>query len=176
QGDLKKALLREAAKMTHGDDIKQFHHPLGPIVSEAAFNRFGDFLATARKEGHQVIYGGKQDGSKGFFLQPTILEVNEADRTAESETMTKEPFGPLFAVQTYDNASPSGFEDVRELIDRTTGYGLAGSVFARDRSAVQVANHILRDSVGMFCINDKFTGAVIGANPFGGARSSGTNE
>lgn len=176
QGDLKKALLRETAKMTHGDDVKQLHHPLGPIVSEAAFNRFGDFLATARKEGHQVIYGGKQDGSKGFFLQPTILEINEADRTAESKTMTKELFGPLFAVQTYDDASPSGFEDVCELIDRTTEYGLAGSVFARDRSAVQVANHILRDSVGMFCINDKCTGAVIGANPFGGARSSGTNE
>ncbi|KAJ4024626.1 hypothetical protein NW766_000865 [Fusarium irregulare] len=176
QGDLKKALLREAAKMTHGDDVKQLHHALGPIVSEAAFDRFGDFLDAARKEGHQVIHGGKQHGSKGFFLEPTIIEINAADRTAESETMTKELFGPLFAVQTYDDASPSGFEDVCELIDRTTEYGLAGSVFARDRDAIQVANHILRDSVGMFCINDKCTGAVIGANPFGGARSSGTNE
>ncbi|EEU48331.1 uncharacterized protein NECHADRAFT_31926 [Fusarium vanettenii 77-13-4] len=176
QGDLKKALLREAAKMTHGDDVKQLHHPLGPIISKSAFERFGEFLERAQRDGHQLIFGGKQDSTKGFFLQPAILEVNQADKSAESDLMTRELFGPLFAVQTYDDASPAGFEDVCDLIDRTTEYGLAGSVFARDRDAVQVANERLRDSVGMFCINDKCTGAVIGANPFGGARSSGTND
>ncbi|KAH7142712.1 Aldehyde/histidinol dehydrogenase, partial [Dactylonectria estremocensis] len=176
QGDLKKALLIEAAKMTHGDDVKQLHHPLGPIVSQSAFERFGDFLKRAQKDGHELIFGGKQDGSKGFFLQPAILEVNQADTSAESDLMTRELFGPLFAVQTYDDASPTGFEDMCDRIDTTTEYGLAGSVFARDREAVQVANKKLRDSVGMFCINDKCTGAVIGANPFGGARSSGTND
>ncbi|KAF4959953.1 hypothetical protein FSARC_10601 [Fusarium sarcochroum] len=176
KGDLKKALLREAAKFTHGDDVKQLHHPLGPIVSEAAFNRFGEFIENAKKEGHELIYGGKQDGSKGFFLQPAIFEVNPADQGGESDLMTKEVFGPLFAVQTYDDASTNGFEDVCDLIDRTTEYGLAGSVFSRDRDAVQIANDRLRDSVGMFVINDKCTGAVIGANPFGGARSSGTND
>ncbi|KAH6892183.1 Aldehyde/histidinol dehydrogenase, partial [Thelonectria olida] len=176
QGDLKNALLREAAKMTHGDDVKQLHHPLGPIVSQAAFDRFGEFLGRAQKDGHKLIFGGKQDGNKGFFLQPAILEVNPADQSGESDLMTRELFGPLFAVQTYEDASPTGFEDVCDLIDRTTEYGLAGSVFARDGEAVQVANERLRDSVGMFCINDKCTGAVIGANPFGGARSSGTND
>ncbi|KAJ4165976.1 hypothetical protein NW765_007202 [Fusarium oxysporum] len=166
KGDLKKSLLREAAKFTHGDDIKQIHHPLGPIVSEAAFNRFGEFIQQAKKEGHELIYGGRQDGSKGFFLQPAIFEVNPSDQSGESDLMTKEIFGPLFAVQTYDDASPTGFEDVCDLIDRTTEYGLAGAVFSRDRYAVQIASDRLRDSVGMLVINDKCTGAVIGANPF----------
>ncbi|RKK92554.1 Delta-1-pyrroline-5-carboxylate dehydrogenase [Fusarium oxysporum] len=176
KGDLKKSLLREAAKFTYGDDIKQIHHPLGPIVSEAAFNRFGEFIRQAKKEGHELIYGGRQDGSKGFFLQPAIFEVNPSDQSGESDLMTKEIFGPLFAVQTYDDASPTGFEDVCDLIDRTTEYGLAGAVFSRDRYAVQIASDRLRDSVGMLVINDKCTGAVIGTNPFGGARSSGTND
>lgn len=90
--------------------------------------------------------------------------------------MTQEIFGPVFAVQTYDDAAPNAWEKVCELVDGTTEYGLAGSIFARDRRAVQLADRKLRDSVGMFVINDKCTGAVIGANPFGGARGSGTND
>ncbi|KAH7141762.1 Aldehyde/histidinol dehydrogenase [Dactylonectria macrodidyma] len=176
QGDLKKALLREADKMTHGDDIQQLHHPLGPIISRAAFERFGQFVDQAQNDGHKLIFGGKQNGSRGFFVQPAIFEVNQSEASVNSDLMNEELFGPLFAVQTYDDASPTGFEDVCNLIDRTTNYGLAGSVFARDRDAVQVANDKLRDSVGMFVINDKCTGAVIGAHPFGGARSSGTND
>lgn len=176
EGNLKKAIIREAVKFTHGDDVKELHHPLGPIVSQASFERFGEFIKCAQKEGHQLIFGGVQDGSKGFFLQPAILEVNPADQNGQSDLMTREVFAPLFAVQTYDDASPTGFEDVCTLIDRTTEYGLTGSIFARDRYAVRIADGILRDSVGMFCINDKSTGAIIGANPFGGARSSGTNE
>lgn len=176
QGDLKNALLREAAKMTHGDDVKQIHHPLGPVVSQASFERFGEFVKRAQDDGHQLIYGGNTDGSRGFFVQPAIFEVAQSGKSSESDLMTKELFGPLFAVQTYDDVSPMGFEDVCDLIDSTTEYGLAGSVFARDREAVCTANERLRDSVGMFCINDKCTGAVIGAQPFGGARSSGTND
>lgn len=90
--------------------------------------------------------------------------------------MNKELFGPLFTVQTYDDSTIGGFEDVCALIDGTSEYALAGSVFARDRQAIKTADEKLRDSVGMFCINDKSTGAVIGAHPFGGARSSGTND
>lgn len=176
QGDLKKAVLREAAKMTHGDDVKQLHHPLGPLVSRASFERFGEFVSRAQKDGHKIIFGGKQDGTKGFFVEPTIFEVNQADKGAQSDLMTREIFAPCFAVQTYDDASPTGFEDVCDLVDATSEYGLAGSVFARDRVAVQLADEKLRDSVGMFSINDKCTGAVVGAHPCGGARSSGTND
>ncbi|KAF9871809.1 hypothetical protein CkaCkLH20_10743 [Colletotrichum karsti] len=176
QGDLKAALLREAAKMTHGDDVKQLHHPLGPIVFEAAFVRFGDFLDDAQKHNHRLLFGGKRNGSKGLFIQPAILEANQDDKTATSDLLTRELFGPLFAVLTYDDALPSSLEDVCDLIDSTSEYGLAGSFFSRDREAIKIANERLRDSVGMFCINDKCTGAVIGAHPFGGARSSGTND
>ena len=176
QGDLKKALIREAAKMTHGDDVKQLHHPLGPMVSESSFERFQEFVKLAKEQGHELIYGGSTDGSKGFFVQPAIFETKKSDKVSESDLMTKELFGPLFTVVTYDDASPSGFEDVCALIDSTSEYGLAGSVFARDREAVKVADEKLRDSVGMFVINDKSTGAIIGAHPFGGARSSGTND
>ncbi|KAK5084172.1 hypothetical protein LTR70_005390 [Exophiala xenobiotica] len=176
QGGLRKALIVEAAKMTYGDDVTQLHHPLGPLVSQSSSDRFREFVAQAQKEGHQVIFGGKQDASKGFFVQPALFEVGDVKTAADSNLMNKELFGPLFAVQIYDDASHTGFEDVCDLINTTTEYGLAGSVFARDREAVQIANARLRDSVGMFCINDKCTGAVIGAQPFGGARSSGTND
>lgn len=176
QGDLRQALLREAAKMTHGNDVKQLHHPLGPLISRASFDRFGEFIDRAQRDGHRLIFGGKQEGAKGFFVQPAIFEVSDAANASETDLMTKELFGPLFAVQTYDDASPTGLEDVCDLIDSTTEYGLAGSVFSRDRNAVQIANERLRDSVGMFVLSDKSTGAVIGAHPFGGARGSGTND
>ncbi|KNG85275.1 hypothetical protein ANOM_006376 [Aspergillus nomiae NRRL 13137] len=176
QGDLKKALVQEASKMTYGNDVKQLHHPLGPMVSEASFQRFEQFVQHAQDDGHELIYGGNTDGSKGFFVQPAIFEMNQTINSFESDLMTKELFGPLFAVQTYDDTSPTGFEDICGLIDRTSEYALAGSVFARDREAVKIADKKLRDSVGMFCINDKSTGAIIGAHPFGGARSSGTND
>lgn len=176
KGVLKKALIREAEKMTHGDDVKQLHHPLGPMVSENSFERFKQFVQNAQNEGHILIYGGNNDGKKGFFVQPAIFELKNPENSATSDLMTEELFGPLFAVQVYDDSTPSSFEDICKVVDTTSEYGLAGSVFARDREAVKIADQQLRDSVGMFCINDKSTGAVIGAHPFGGARSSGTND
>ncbi|GAT21769.1 pyrroline-5-carboxylate dehydrogenase [Aspergillus luchuensis] len=176
QGDLKHALLREAAKMTHGSDVKELHHPLGPMISGASFSRFEKFVQRAKEEGHVLLYGGEVNGSEGFFVQPAIFEVDETKLTKDSDIMTKELFGPLFVVHPYDDMAPAGFKDVCRLIDRTSEYALAGSLFARDREAIWTADQILRDSVGMFCINDKSTGAVIGAHPFGGARSSGTND
>ncbi|KAJ5602788.1 hypothetical protein N7537_005744 [Penicillium hordei] len=174
QGALRVALALEAAKMTHGDDVKQLHHPLGPLCSEDSFGRFQRFVQCAKDEGHELVYGGNTDGSKGYFVQPTIFKTKEGGKDAD--LMSKELFGPLFTVQTYDDSAAGGFGDVCALIDSTSEYALAGSVFARDRQAIRTADEKLRDSVGMFCINDKSTGAVIGAHPFGGARSSGTND
>ncbi|KAL4967064.1 Aldehyde/histidinol dehydrogenase [Aspergillus stella-maris] len=176
QTNLRNALLREAAKMIHGDDVKQLHHPLGPLISETSFTRFQRFVQRAKEDNHKLIYGGDVSESGGYLVQPTIFEVNNSGSEAESALLTQELFGPLLAVQTYDDTDATSFEDVCTLIDRTSEYALAGSVFARDRGAIRVADRILRDSVGMFCINDKSTGAIIGAHPFGGSRSSGTND
>ncbi|KAK4501106.1 hypothetical protein PRZ48_006912 [Zasmidium cellare] len=176
KGDLKKAILRKAARFIHGDDVKQLHHPLGPIVSRAALERFRTTVASAKKEGHELLFRGNVDDSKGFFVQPAIFEVKSSDKPLQSDLITKELFGPLFSIHTYDDASPTGFTDICKTIDTISEYGLAGSIFAKDRDAVQTADRLLRESVGMFCINDKCTGAVIGAQPFGGARSSGTKD
>ncbi|KAF2163461.1 hypothetical protein M409DRAFT_68407 [Zasmidium cellare ATCC 36951] len=176
RGYLKKAILREPAKFTHGDNVKQLHHPLGPIVSKAALERFRSAVASAQQEGHALLFGGKIDDAKGFFVQPAIFEIKHSQENLQSDLITKELFGPLFSIQTYDDSFPEGFENVCKQIDTLSEYGLAGSIFARDREAVQTADLLLRDSVGMFCINDKCTGAVIGAHTFGGARSSGTND
>lgn len=162
--------------MTHGDDVKALHHPLGPMASEESFERFKECVKHASEDGHQLIYGGKTDGSKGFFVQPAIFELKDSDKAAMSHLMMKELFGPLFTVQVYDDTAPTGFKDVCRVIDATSEHGLAGSVFAQNRKAIKIADELLRDSVGMFCINDKSTGAVIGAHPSGGARSSGTND
>ncbi|KAB8199247.1 Aldehyde/histidinol dehydrogenase [Aspergillus parasiticus] len=153
--DLKRALVREASKMTYSDDAKQLHHTFSPMILEAAFQRF-EYM--------------------GFFVQPTVFELKQTAKGLESDLMTKELFGPLSTVQIYDDASPTGFENVCDLIDSTSEYALAGSVFARHRMAVKIAHKKLQDSVEMFCINDKSTGTIIGAQPFGGARSSGTND
>jgi 1-pyrroline-5-carboxylate dehydrogenase len=99
-----------------------------------------------------------------------------AAKRQDVQTSRGGTFEPLFAVQTYDDASSTGFQDVCDFIDTTTEYALAGPAFARDREAVQTSKDRLRDSVGMFCISDKCTGAVIGAHPFVGARLSGTND
>ncbi|KAL2794659.1 Aldehyde/histidinol dehydrogenase [Aspergillus keveii] len=174
---LKRVLLNEAAKFTYGSDVKELDHPLGPIISEAAFMRFQEFVKDAKDAGHELLLGGDTEGIKGFFVQPTIFQLNPVSANPEtSPLLTKELFGPLIAVQVYDDSLETSFADICDVIDRTSEYGLAGSVFARDREAIQIADSKLRDSVGMFCINDKSTGAVIGAHPFGGARSSGTND
>jgi 1-pyrroline-5-carboxylate dehydrogenase len=77
QGDLRQALVRESEKITHGNDVKQVHHPLGPIMSQSAFERFHDFVSQAKADGHELLFGGNADGSKGFFVQPAIFEINE---------------------------------------------------------------------------------------------------
>ncbi|KAL2814977.1 Aldehyde/histidinol dehydrogenase [Aspergillus granulosus] len=178
QGGLKRALIEEAKRMTHGEDVKELDHPFGPLISEASFKRFHQFVQRSKEEGHELIYGGSTDGSKGFFVQPAIFEVNPASTIGgkQPEILTKELFGPLIAVQVYDDATDTAFTNTCHTIDSTSEYGLAGSVFARNREAIKIASEKLRDSVGMFVINDKSTGAVIGAHPFGGARSSGTND
>lgn len=113
--------------------------------------------------------GGEWDDSKGFFIQPTVILTKDP----QSITMTQEIFGPVMTVYVYEDEK---FEETCKLIDETTEYGLTGAIFGQDRKALQRAAHLLRNAAGNFYINDKCTGAVVGQQPFGGARASGTND
>ena len=113
--------------------------------------------------------GGKCDKKVGYFIQPTVIETKNPNYV----TMCEEIFGPVLSLYVYP---ANGFEKVLELVDKTSPYALTGAVIAKDRAAVEMATSRLRNAAGNFYINDKPTGAVVGQQPFGGARSSGTND
>jgi 1-pyrroline-5-carboxylate dehydrogenase len=117
----------------------------------------------------RVLAGGKTDDSVGFFVRPTVLEC--ADPTAEF--FRQEYFGPLLAVHVYDD---SAWREQLDQLDQVAPYALTGAVFAQDRTAIDALNRRLRFTAGNFYVNDKPTGAVVGQQPFGGARASGTND
>ena len=120
----------------------------------------------------ELITGGKYDGSKGYFIHPTIYVA----KTSSHPNLSTEFFGPILTIYVYDDSSPTAFEDICKTVDQTSEYGLTGSVFATDRAAVRYAEEALRNSAGNFYINCKSTGAVVGQQPFGGGRASGTND
>ena len=116
-----------------------------------------------------IIAGGNYDKSKGYFIEPTVIETTDPKYI----TMCEELFGPVLTLYVYDE---NKFEDTLKLVDTTSPYALTGAVIAQDRYAVELATNRLRNSAGNFYINDKPTGAVVGQQPFGGARASGTND
>jgi 1-pyrroline-5-carboxylate dehydrogenase len=116
-----------------------------------------------------VLVGGGYDDTDGWFVQPTVIETTDPD----FRTMKEELFGPVVTAYVYDE---NDYDGTLDLIDSGAPYGLTGAVFARDRSAVEAANERLRYAAGNFYVNDKPTGAVVGQQPFGGARASGTND
>ena len=117
----------------------------------------------------ELIAGGNYDGSKGWFIEPTIFEAKDP----EYRTMCEEIFGPVLTIHVY---APEQFKEILTLVDETSPYALTGAIFSKDRYAVDLATRRLRNSAGNFYINDKPTGAVVGQQPFGGARGSGTND
>jgi 1-pyrroline-5-carboxylate dehydrogenase len=125
-------------------------------------------LEDARRNA-RIVAGGGAHGEEGYFIEPTLVEAPSPDY----RLMCEEIFGPVVTAWVYDDAR---WVETLELVDRTSPYGLTGSVFARDRRAVQEALSVLRNAAGNFYINDKPTGAVVGQQPFGGARASGTND
>jgi 1-pyrroline-5-carboxylate dehydrogenase len=151
-------------------DVADFRNFMGAVIDRRAFNRLKDHLEAAKRDpGVKVLAGGGADDSVGFFVQPTLLQVeNPAYRL-----MCEEIFGPVLSVYVYPS---SAWQETLKLVDRTSPYALTGAVFARDRRAVTEADHALRHSAGNFYINDKPTGAVVGQQPFGGGRASGTND
>ncbi|CAN5366756.1 L-glutamate gamma-semialdehyde dehydrogenase [soil metagenome] len=157
-----------AGSIPMGDvgDLSTF---MGAVIDGKALRKHADAIASAREAGAQVLTGGGTDDSEGWFVEPTVLLTEDP----KSDTMTRELFGPILTVYVYDDAR---FDSVVELTDTTTDYALTGSVFASDRAAVAQAVDGLRGAAGNFYVNDKPTGSIVGQQPFGGSRASGTND
>ncbi len=166
---LKARLADEMATIKVGD-VADFTNFMGAVIDQRAFGRLSGAIARARSgDGARLISGGHSDDATGYFVHPTLLESDDID----SPFMTTEFFGPIVTAHVYDDAR---FGDIIGRIDETSAYGLTGSIFATERSAVIQALDGLRNAAGNFYINDKPTGAVVGQQPFGGARLSGTND
>ena len=154
-------------KMGNPEDFSNF---INAVIDEKSFDKIKSYIDKARKDKKSTIWvGGKADKKDGYFIQPTIIEAKDPAYV----TMCEEIFGPVLTVYIYP---ANGFEKALGLVNNTSPYALTGSVIAQDKDAIELATKKLRDAAGNFYINDKPTGAVVGQQPFGGARSSGTND
>ena len=149
-------------------DVRDFRNFMGAVIDQKAFHRISSYIDDARQHA-RIIEGGTCDERRGYFVQPTLVETDDAGY----RLLCEEIFGPVLTVHAYDEAK---WHETLAVVDRTSPYALTGSVFARDRQAIREASSALRNSAGNFYINDKPTGAVVGQQPFGGARASGTND
>jgi 1-pyrroline-5-carboxylate dehydrogenase len=166
---LREKLVADIETIRVGDvsDMKTF---LGAVIDAKAYRRITGYIARAKESGDaKLIAGGRYSDTEGYFIDPTVIEVSRPDY----ETMVHEIFGPVLSVFVYQDAQ---WIDTLRLVDQTSQYALTGAVFARDRAAIADAERELRYAAGNFYINDKPTGAVVGQQPFGGARRSGTND
>jgi 1-pyrroline-5-carboxylate dehydrogenase len=149
-------------------DIQDFRNFMGAVIDERAFDKITGHVEAARKTA-RVVAGGTADKSRGYFIRPTLLETGDPG----FRTLCEEIFGPVVTAYVYDD---DRWSETLDLVDRTSPYALTGAVFAQDRRAIVEAASALRYAAGNFYVNDKPTGAVVGQQPFGGARASGTND
>jgi 1-pyrroline-5-carboxylate dehydrogenase len=149
-------------------DVRDFRNFMGAVIDEKSFTKISGYLDDAKKNA-RIIHGGGCRGDEGYFIEPTLVETSDAGY----RLLCEEIFGPVLTVHPYEDAK---WSETLAVVDRTSPYALTGSVFARDRAAVREASSVLRNAAGNFYINDKPTGAVVGQQPFGGARASGTND
>ncbi len=149
-------------------DVQDFRNFMGAVIDRRSFDKISGYIERARKEA-TIVAGGECDGSKGFFVRPTIIQTEDP----AYRSLCEEIFGPVVTTYVYDDAK---WSETLKLVDATSPYALTGAVFAQDRGAVREARAALRNAAGNFYINDKPTGAVVGQQPFGGARASGTND
>jgi 1-pyrroline-5-carboxylate dehydrogenase len=172
-GEFKPALIKatEALKVGPSTEWGTF---VGPVIHQGSFDRLSQAIDSYKSDSQlTLLAGGKHDSSKGYFVHPTIFETSSPNH----DIMTRELFGPVLGVYVYDDTNlTASFKAVCNLIDSTGTYALTGSIFAKEREAVRYAEDALRNAAGNFYINCKSTGAVVGQQPFGGARASGTNE
>ena len=164
---LRERLIELTSSVVVGDPTEPETY-VGAVINARQHAKHVTALTRARAEG-RVVVGGNTDDSVGWFVDPTVLEVDDP----HSPFITQELFAPVLTTYVYDDAD---WEQTLRTVDSSTAYGLTGAVFAQDESAVTQANDALRYTAGNFYVNDKPTGSVVGAQPFGGARASGTND
>lgn len=157
----------KSLKMGSPEDFGNF---ITAVIHEGSFDKITNFIDQAKQDPDaEIIFGGNYDKSKGYFIEPTVVLTTNP----QYKIMCTELFGPVIAIYVYDDEK---WEETLRLVDGTTEYALTGAIFSRDRYAIAQATDILKNSAGNFYINDKPTGAVVGMQPFGGARASGTND
>jgi 1-pyrroline-5-carboxylate dehydrogenase len=166
---IKKKLVAEIKTMKMGS-VEDFTCFINAVIDEKSFDKLEGYIKQVKKDkGAKILVGGKCNKTDGYFIEPTVIEVTDPKYV----TMCEELFGPVLTLYVYDE---NKFDETLKLIDTTSPYALTGSVLAQDRYAVELATKKLANSAGNFYINDKPTGAVVGQQPFGGARGSGTND
>ena len=151
-------------------DVADFRNFMGAVIDRASFKKLSGSIEEARRsEDAQIIAGGEVDDSTGYFIRPTLIQVKRPDY----RTMCEELFGPVVTLYVYPEEA---WNEILPVVEKTSPYGLTGAVFATDRTAIADAHRVLRFAAGNFYVNDKPTGAVVGQQPFGGSRASGTND
>lgn len=167
--EVKSGIVADLKTFKMGDP-EDFSNFINAVIDERAFDKIADFIDQAKNSSDaEIIAGGGYDKSKGYFIEPTVVVTKDPKFT----TMCEEIFGPVMTIYVYE---PEDFEKTLELVDSTSPYALTGAIFSKDRYAAELATKKLVNAAGNFYINDKPTGAVVGQQPFGGGRASGTND
>jgi 1-pyrroline-5-carboxylate dehydrogenase len=167
--DVKKHMIEDLASIKMGT-VEDFSNFVNAVIDERSFDKLARYIDTAKKDKNaEIIAGGGYDKSKGYFIEPTVIVTSDPLYT----TMHEELFGPVLTIFVYD---PKDWRKTLDLVNTTSPYALTGAIFSQDRYAIDEANQVLKHAAGNFYINDKPTGAVVGQQPFGGARASGTND
>ena len=166
---IKEEMAKELATIKQGSP-EDFTNFVTAVIHEGSFDKLVKYIDQAKKDNDaEVIFGGNYDKTKGYFVEPTVILTTNP----KYSTMETELFGPVLTVYIYDDKD---FSEVLKLVDTTSEYALTGAIFSQDRYAIEEATVALQNSAGNFYVNDKPTGAVVGQQPFGGARASGTND
>jgi 1-pyrroline-5-carboxylate dehydrogenase len=149
---------------------ENFENYINAVIDEKSFDKLASYIDAAKNDSSvEIVAGGNYDKSKGYFIEPTVIVAKDPKYV----TMCEELFGPVLTVHVFDDAK---FEETLDVVDTTSIYALTGAIIAQDRYAITLATKKLENAAGNFYINDKCTGAVVGQQPFGGARGSGTND
>ena len=167
--EVKGYVLEDLASIKMGD-VEDFGNFVNAVIDEASFDNIASFVEAAKTDSDaEIIAGGGCDKSKGYFIEPTVIVAKDPKYT----TMCEELFGPVITIHVYE---ADKFEEMLDIVDTTSIYALTGAIFAQDRYAIELGSKKLVNAAGNYYINDKPTGAVVGQQPFGGARGSGTND